>query len=327
VLAELAEAIGAAAFTSRTPSITTPPEEGARVERTLTIPARHPNRTRQPLEARERPSMPQRNLSFNKEKPPAVSCRGPPSVSSLSGSEVTLSANVQEHSALVPELVDRGRLRSRRSENRNARHLLVEEERADFSRERQVLDGSPTGNHTNLGNVVVRVAGKACALADGVVGAPRTLGRGDVQHGAAVAHRGVAAPDAGRPVGIPIVVERTTDTPCIHQLELAARHEDRISRLTEADALVSTSNTRVAEHREARRGTARGDHGFSGTMGVGGVDLDVVACTGRQVLDLQRSHHRTAPLVFGVTGDFRQSSRNAAGTEDVVGSVHEMRHT
>ena len=38
------------------------------------------------------------------------------SVSSLSGSEVTLSANVQEDSALVPELVDGGRLRSRRSQ-------------------------------------------------------------------------------------------------------------------------------------------------------------------------------------------------------------------
>ena len=35
--------------------------------------------------------------------------------------------------------------------------------------------------------------------------------------------------------------------------------------------------------------------------------------------------HRTAPLVVGVTGDFRQSGRNAANAEDVVGSVHEMR--
>src|SRR6185295_18980269 len=46
-----------------------------------------------------------------------------------------------------------------------------------------------------------------------------------------------------------------------------------------------------------------------------------------EVLDLQRSHHGTAPLVFGVTGDFRQRGRSAAGAEDVVGSVHEMRHT
>src|SRR5262249_18524844 len=44
------------------------------------------------------------------------------------------------------------------------------------------------------------------------------------------------------------------------------------------------------------------------------------------VLDLQRSHHRTAPLVFGVTGDFRRRGRNATGAEDVVGSVHEVRH-
>ena len=44
----------------------------------------------------------------------------------------------------------------------SARELLVEEERTDFSRERQVLDGSPAGDQTNLGNVVVRVAAIVC---------------------------------------------------------------------------------------------------------------------------------------------------------------------
>src|SRR5215218_355481 len=227
-----------------------------------------------------------------KKNPRQLPAGGSPSVSSLSGSEVTLSANVQEHSALVPELVHGGaRLGSRGRESRNARHLLVEEERADFSRERQVLDGSPTGNHTNLGEVEVRVAGEACALADGVVGAPGTLGRSEVQNGTTVAHRTVAAPEAGRPVGIPVVVERTTDTPCINQLEFAAGHVNRIRRLTEADALISTRNTRVTEHHEVRRTAARRDHGLGGTMGVGGVDLEVVAGTGREVLDLQCSHH------------------------------------
>src|ERR1700752_1634418 len=76
---------------------------------------------------------------------------GFPDVSSLSGSEVTLSANVQVHRALVLELVHECRLWSRDRQNGSACELLVEEERTDFSRERQVPDRSPAGDHTNLG--------------------------------------------------------------------------------------------------------------------------------------------------------------------------------
>src|SRR5204862_3675932 len=93
------------------------------------------------------------------KNPRQLPAGGSPSVSSLLGSEVTLSANVQEHSALVLELVEGGRLRSRHRQNGSARELLVEEERADFSRERQVLDGSPAGDHANLSDVEVRVTG------------------------------------------------------------------------------------------------------------------------------------------------------------------------
>ena len=50
----------------------------------------------------------------SKKNPRQLPAGGSPSVSSLSGSEVTLSANVQEHGALVLELVGRGRLGSRR---------------------------------------------------------------------------------------------------------------------------------------------------------------------------------------------------------------------
>jgi hypothetical protein len=77
----------------------------------------------------------------SKKNPQQLPAGGSPSVSSLSGSEVTLSANVQEHSALVLELVDGGRLGSRRRQGACTRELLVEEEGTDFSRERQVLDG------------------------------------------------------------------------------------------------------------------------------------------------------------------------------------------
>src|SRR5437899_1764989 len=149
------------------------------------------------------------------KNPRQLPAGGSPSVSSRSGSEVTLSANVQEDGALILELVHGGRLGSRGCQGGSARELLIEEERADFSRERQVLDGSPTGGQTNLGKVVVRVAGVVCrhGLAGVVVRAPLALGRGDVESVAVVAHRTVAAPEAGRPVGIPVVVVRTTDTP------------------------------------------------------------------------------------------------------------------
>ena len=49
------------------------------------------------------------------------------------------------------------------------------------------------------------------------------------------------------------------------------------------------------------------DHVLGVTLGLAGVDLEVVAGTGRDVLDLQRSHHRTAPLAVGVTADFREA--------------------
>ena len=99
-----------------------------------------------------------------KEKPRQLPAGGSPSVSSLSGSEVTLSANVQEHSALVLELVDGGWLGSRRCQAACTRELLVEEERTDFSRERQVLDGSPARHHTDLSDVEVWVAAKVRTL-------------------------------------------------------------------------------------------------------------------------------------------------------------------
>ena len=88
-----------------------------------------------------------------------------PRVSSLSGSEVALSANVQVDRALVLELVKRGRLRSSGGEHRAARHLLVEVEPHHFGRERQVLDRSPAGDHTHLSDVEVGVARVGASVA------------------------------------------------------------------------------------------------------------------------------------------------------------------
>src|SRR5258708_15778365 len=85
------------------------------------------------------------------------------------------------------------------------------------------------------------------------------------------------------------------------------RQIDRIRRRTESDALVSAWTAGVAEHRETRRGGAGGDHVLRVTLCPGRVDLDVVTRTGRDVLDLQRSHHRTPPLGFAVARDFRHN--------------------
>lgn len=74
-----------------------------------------------------------------------VVCQSPLLVATL---EIALSTKVYEYRALVLELVDSGRLGSRRCQGGSARELLVEEERADFSRERQILDGSPAGHST-----------------------------------------------------------------------------------------------------------------------------------------------------------------------------------
>ena len=145
---------------------------------------------------------------------------------------------------------------------------------------------------------------------------------------AVVPNRGVAAPKAGRPVGIPVVVERTADTKGLGQLEspvappVNAGQEHPSDGCAKAEALVRTSAA-----------------GAPNIVKLGEPPRVEITClvlplayvasilisspgAGREVLDLQRSHHRTAPLVFGVTGDFRQSrSERRQQAEDVVGSV------
>src|SRR5258708_9860290 len=79
---------------------------------------------------------------------------------------------------------------------------------------------------------------------------------------------------------------------------------------TKPDALIGS--TAAAKHRKARRGTTGGDHVLGVALGPGRVDLDVVASTGRDVLDVQRSHHRTSPFGIGVSADFRRSRRSCA---------------
>src|ERR1700741_2748024 len=89
---------------------------------------------------------------------------------SRSGSEVTLSADVERNGVLVLELVGGVRLRRHVGERRSAGELLVEPEVHDFRRERQVLDRSPASYNTNLIDVEVGVAGVVSRLGSGATG-------------------------------------------------------------------------------------------------------------------------------------------------------------
>src|SRR5439155_20277925 len=167
-----------------------------------------------------------------------------------------------------------------------------------------------------------------------IASAQSPLGGGQITNAAVIPNLRVASPEAGRPVGIPVVVERTTDAPSVRQLEALrgttteATRVDGVSYGTESDALVTARNSGAAEHQELRRSAGGRDHRLGGALGEGGVDLEVVARTGRNVLDLQRSHHRTAPLVFGVTADLREVVRSTTSRcQHVVGSVHVVRQT
>ena len=124
------------------------------------------------------------------------------------------------------------------------------------------------------------------------------------------------------------MVERTAETVSSRQLEVAGTAEEHrkvhsVRGHTQPDALIS--DAAAAEHREVRRGCAGADHVFRVALCKARVHLDVVARTGRDVLDLQRSHHRSAPLGFGVAGDFRQSGRSRSGSgQDVIRAVDFM---
>src|ERR1700710_2766283 len=115
-------------------------------------------------------------------------------------SEVTLNADTSREGVLILVLVasalSRTGLRSCRSDSSGTGELLVEVEPHELSRERQVLDGSPAGNHAQLRHVEVRVADEvgADSLAGSVDGAEVSLGH------VVIANGGVAAEQAGRPV-------------------------------------------------------------------------------------------------------------------------------
>src|SRR6185312_863560 len=135
----------------------------------------------------------------------------------------------------------------------------------------------PAGDDTKLRDVEVGVTGVgACSttgqclarMAGGEGGAISALGRRGsgteqiVVGAAVIPDLRVAAEQARRPVGIPVVVEPATETPGRRQDDAAGTgrtwHVDAVGSRAEADALVG--GAAAAEHREARRGAAGGDH-------------------------------------------------------------------
>ena len=192
-------------------------------------------------------------------------------------------------------------LRSTRGEDRGTLDVLVKHEVHGFSRERQVLDGGPASDKTNLSRAEVRVAACDSSLVE------RRNSCAEVRPShIVVPHPSRTAEQARRPVRIPVVVERTTNTKGFRQMErtitregggtkASPRCEDTIRGRTDANSIAGSELTvGAAHHKERRRGSRGRDDVLGVTLGPACVDLDVVARTGRDVLDLQRSHHRTA---------------------------------
>jgi len=105
-----------------------------------------------------------------KAKPPAVACRGSCQiVVRRTGLPVALSAEQEEHSVLILELV-RGRSSrfadSVAAGDGRAFHFLIQMGVGQISREGQVLDWRPPRDETKLPDVVIGIAG----------GYPRTEG-------------------------------------------------------------------------------------------------------------------------------------------------------
>ena len=152
---------------------------------------------------------------------PEFSCRD---LVRRSGSEVALSANVERDRVLVLELIEsRSACGAAGVERSGTREPLVETRAHHFTRERQVLDRRPAGDRTHLVDGVVRVAAEvrrvgAVSLLLRCTGAQNWLlpwsGRGRT----AVVHPRSAAEQAGRPVRIPVVVERAAETVGLRQL-------------------------------------------------------------------------------------------------------------
>ncbi len=174
----------------------------------------------------------------------------------LMRSEVTLSAELDRHVALlVLEIVGASIDREGASHRTGHRspHVAIELGVHDFVREGQVLDRSPAGGHADFSQgearITRRYARTTIAGRLKIGGAPKILPR------AVVAHAGDTAEQAARPVGIPVVVERTTDTPRGGEIDaaLARTAKNTVADGAEHDRAGAAGGVRDEEVRTTER--------------------------------------------------------------------------
>ena len=81
------------------------------------------------------------------------------------------------------------------------------------------------------------------------------------------------------------------------------RCEDTVGGNPDANALICAGDTGATEHRKGVRAHTTDDITRC-TIGVGGIHVDAIARSGRDVLDRQSCHDRTAPGIARMTGGF-----------------------
>src|SRR5258708_31587740 len=96
------------------------------------------------------------------------------------------------------------------------------------------------------------------------------------------------------------------------------RQEYAVRGRTESEgAIRSKLIGNATQHYEAGRSTRGGDHVLGVTLGPGRIHLDVVADTPRDVLDLQRGHHRAASVrSFAPRRDGCECARGRTAAEE-----------
>src|SRR5262249_38165949 len=111
------------------------------------------------------------------------------------------------------------------------------------------------------------------------------------------------AVEAGVPVGIPVVVERTAHTPGLDRLLSRSVRKHRVGSSSERYALVGTSKARAAIDRDtAELGRQILDVVAGCTVGIHARNVDRVTGARRNVLEGEAHLTSPAPLVVGMSG-------------------------
>src|SRR6476620_9700920 len=172
----------------------------------------------------------------------------------------------------------------------------------NVSRERQVLHWCPAGDQTNLPDVVVGIA---------VDDTGPKIGPDRATHTANTAHQslgGVVVTDASpstvkaaAPGRSPVVVEATAHTPGLNRLLRESCDKHGIRCNAKSNALVGEGIACAAKDGVGACATGQVlDIVAGSTIGIDALDHDGVTGAGRDVLDLQGTLNREAPLVVGM---------------------------